>query len=87
MSTQLLLLDAQCPRCNRRPPFRIFPREKELHAEEPPEEMVKTVRCRCGEVYILTAQAYQNATPEEEAEETRPQRPPRRTTGWVNDWR
>ena len=90
MTEQLLTLDAQCPKCGRRPNFRIFPRERELHADEPPEEPVKTVRCRCGETYLLTAEAYQNAFIEEEKEEL-PARgmevSRRRSSGWVNGWR
>lgn len=61
MTVRLLRLNVRCRKCGRGPPIRITPREKELHDDDPPDRVVKTVECRCGETYLVTAAAYQGA--------------------------
>ena len=55
----LLCLRVRCPRCNRAPNRRIFPRTVSLYAPVDPAEPVDSHKCTgCGEVYVITAAAY-----------------------------
>lgn len=58
----LLRLAVECPRCKRPPNRRIFPRTREKHLQDLPDEPVDTHSCTgCGEVYVIPARAYQEA--------------------------
>lgn len=57
-----LRLWVTCPDCGRRPLDRITPGEKRLHDGLPPGWIARSVKCRCGTVYTITAAAYQHAS-------------------------
>lgn len=59
--SRLLELAVQCPSCGRRPPIRIFPLEVALHRKENENTPCQTIACSCGEVYVVTCRAYQEA--------------------------
>lgn len=61
----LLRVAASCPRCGSRPALRITPGTAAAAREQPPNTRMGTYRCQrrgCGEIYDLTARAYQNST-------------------------
>lgn len=61
----LLRLAVSCPRCGARPAVRITPTLVELLSEEPAGLQLATYQChrqKCGQVYAITAGAYQRAS-------------------------
>ena len=56
----LLSLAIVCPACGKRPNIRVFPLARQKHAHD--DEPMATLRCRCGEVYVITAKAYRRAS-------------------------
>jgi len=62
---RLFRLAVQCPKCGRAPNRRVFPAAVAKHWDDPPDTPIETHRCSgCGEVYLITARAYQEATHE-----------------------
>ena len=57
----LLVLAIKCPRCGKRPAVRISESERERKMDEDDDETVMSYKCRCGEVYVMTAKAYKGA--------------------------
>lgn len=58
----LLRLAAHCPKCLRPPNCRIFPATAAKHRLDDPDEPVETHQCTgCGEIYVITARAFQEA--------------------------
>lgn len=56
----LVRLAVACPKCGRSPNLRVFRSAVEKHAQDDPDEPVQTHKCTgCGEVYVITAKAYQ----------------------------
>ena len=58
----LLSLATKCPACGKPPNLRLFPLAQRKHASQSDDEPVATHRCRCGEVYVITAKAYRRAS-------------------------
>lgn len=57
-----LRIAAACPRCEKRPAWRIPEHERERHMEDPPSLEVGSCGCpACGHVFTVTAAAYQRA--------------------------
>lgn len=61
MSAHLLHPKVRCPKCQAPPALRIPDAVRQLVARLDPSATVLSYRCRCGEVYILTAKDYQDA--------------------------
>lgn len=62
---RLLRVSASCPRCGSRPALRITPEAAEAARGKPPDTRLGTFQCqrkKCGEIYDLTARAYQMAS-------------------------
>jgi len=57
----LLLPRVTCPRCQARPRLRVTPALAGACIGLPPGELLLTHRCRCGEVFALTAGAFTGA--------------------------
>ncbi len=57
----LLSLAIKCPSCSARPNIRVFPSTRQKHAHDDDDEPMATLRCRCGEVYVITSKAYKGA--------------------------
>lgn len=58
----LIRLAVECPECGRRPNLRIFRSALEKHRDDDPETPVQTHQCTgCGEVYVITARAFQES--------------------------
>jgi hypothetical protein len=62
---RLLRLATACPYCGARPGLRVTDQMVEDTRRHPPDQRLGTYQCqrrKCGEVYELTAAAYQNAS-------------------------
>lgn len=58
---RLLVLAMRCPKCGRQPPFMVFDTAAAAYRDTPPDQVVMTVKCKCGTVYVVTARAYHGA--------------------------
>ena len=58
----LLYLHCRCTSCGNIPPWRITYQEREDRKEKPSGQVVNTWQCKCGEVNLLTQEAYQLAS-------------------------
>jgi len=58
----LLLPRVTCPRCQARPRLRFASTLGEACAGLDPGTLLATLRCRCGEIYALTAAALTDGT-------------------------
>ncbi len=62
---RLLRLAASCPRCGSRPALRVTEQMVQAIRGESPDAQIGTYQCQrrgCGEIYTLTARAYQAAS-------------------------
>jgi hypothetical protein len=64
-SGRLLRLAASCPHCGSRPAVRVAAEVVQAMSAHPPGARLATYQCqrrRCGAIFDLTAQAFQQAT-------------------------
>ena len=55
---ELVQLAIACPNCGRREARRVAAWRLELYRAQPRDRVTETVRCRCGELYPVTVEAY-----------------------------
>lgn len=58
---RLVQLDAPCPSCGKREARRIAEWRLRLYQKEDPERVCETIKCKCGNQYVITVAAYQGA--------------------------
>lgn len=64
-SPRLLRLAASCPRCGSRPAVRVTQAVVQAMARQPPTTRMATYQChrrRCGAIFDISAQAFQQAS-------------------------
>lgn len=61
-SERLVQLPVQCSECGKREARRVAESRLKLYEGMDPEKVLETVKCKCGNLYVIKARAYQEAT-------------------------
>lgn len=56
-----LVIRVHCGKCSKPAPLRIFPKLRDELRRLEPDTPLMTIRCKCGKIYLVTVEAYQEA--------------------------